>query len=71
LEEQGFAEKPMVSKILNHTPQDVTSKHYLGGSGLKQIREVLQGWADYLGRLKKGLEDKVIGIEQLQRRVAG
>jgi integrase len=69
LEEEGFADKDLVCRILNHTPQDVTSKHYLGGSGLDKMRGALQRWADYLDRLKVGKEDKVVNIEQRRRKV--
>ena len=68
IEELGFADRPLVGRILNHTPQDVTSKHYLGGTGMDQIREALQRWADFLDRLKAGLEDKVVDIKQLRSR---
>jgi integrase len=67
LDELGFADKNLVSRILNHTPQDVTGKHYLGGSGLDKMRVALQGWADYLDRLKAGKEDKVVKMNGYRR----
>jgi integrase len=68
LEERQFADRQLVGRILNHTPQGVTARHYLGGSGLDQMRKVLQWWADFLDRLKAGKEDKVVNIEQFRRR---
>ena len=68
LEEKGYADQQLVGRILNHTPQGVTAKHYLGGSGVEQIRKALQRWADFLDRLKAGEEDKVVNIEEFRRR---
>jgi integrase len=68
LEELGFADKNLVSRILNHTPTDVTGRHYLGGLGLDRMRDALQRWANYLDRLKAGKEDKVVDLERIRRK---
>ena len=68
LEEEGFADRQLVGRILNHTPQGVTARHYLGGSGLDQMRKTLQRWADFLDRIKAGEAGKVVNIERFRRR---
>jgi integrase len=70
LEDLEFADKNLVSRILNHTPQDVTDRHYLGGLGLDKMRDALQRWANYLDRLKAGKEDKVVDLERARRKAS-
>jgi integrase len=67
LEEQGFADRQLVSRVLNHSDQSVAGKHYLGGQGIQQMRKALQRWADFLDRLKAG-GGEVVDIERFRRR---
>lgn len=62
IEETGIADPSLISRILNHTVDDVTHKHYLHSKNLERIRTVLQRWANWLDRLKNGQEEKVLDI---------
>lgn len=67
LVELSFADKPLLVRILNHTPQGVTDKHYIGAKEMDKIKSALQQWAGYLDRLKAGLEDRVVEISTYKK----